>query len=97
MKKCLVVSALLLAGCSMNHSIVPANGDRMPVVTVSAYTKAGCLERLRTESVTRGWNIREIEDSLDVGGLAAEIILFPVVKGISCSAYILAGDIPKDF
>lgn len=52
---------------------------------------------MRTEAAERKWKIKEMERPFVVGGLAAELILFPFVKVMSCSAYIMAGDIPADF
>jgi hypothetical protein len=97
MKKSLVALMLLLTGCSMNHNIKVSNEERPAVVTMSAYTPSGCLDNLRTEAAEREWKIKAIERSFDFGGLAAELILFPFVKGMSCSAYILAGDVPAKF
>jgi hypothetical protein len=97
MKWCILLLVGILAGCSANHRLVPASGDRLPVVTVSAFTKAGCLENLRTEALARKWEIREIESSVDAGGLVAEILFFPLVKGMSCSAYVVKGELPDEF
>ena len=97
MKACLVLLAALLTGCSMNHGIMPASNDRQPIVTMSAYTKTGCWEKIRWEAINRKWEIKEIDESTDVGGVVAEVLLFPFVKGISCSAYIAKGEIPQEF
>ncbi|GFO61193.1 hypothetical protein GMST_35180 [Geomonas silvestris] len=96
MKK-LALLVILLSGCSANHSIVPAAADRPAIVTVSAYTHQGCLEKLRLEAAKRNWEIKEIPYKADAAGITGEILLFPFFKGVSCSAYILTGTIPKEF
>lgn len=96
MKKVTLV-VIFLAGCSVNHSVVPATADRPPIVTMSAYTHQGCLEKLRLEAVKRNWEIKEIPYKADAAGITGEVLLFPFVKGVSCSAYILSGTIPKNF
>lgn len=97
MKRTLAVLVLLLCGCSMNHSVVPASSTRPAIVTMSGYTKAGCLENLRTEAAKRGWEIRENDDPVDAGGVVVEVLIFPLAKGVSCSAQIIKGEVPADF
>ncbi len=75
----------LMAGCGQQYYIPPLE-NLSGELTVSAYTRDGCLEALQAEARARGVELRETR-VYDAGN--AGIIFWPLVKKSSCAGPVV--------
>lgn len=81
-----LASSLSFFGCGPKH-YTPAVGPNQPAeITVSAYTKQGCLDCLQEEARNRNVEVtlKGIQENL-----VGEILVWPFYKGFKCTGTVV--------
>lgn len=82
-----MASGVLVAGCGSTTTYLPAAENRPPLIVTNAYTRGGCVEKLKKEAQERNVTIEVTKVTTDLG---VGPFLFPFVRDYECHGEVQA-------
>ena len=83
---------LLVAGCGSTTSYLPGAETRPPLIVTNAYTRGGCIDKLKEEAQARNVKIEVTKVTTELG---LGSFLFPFYRDYLCHGEVQPPAAPK--
>jgi hypothetical protein len=88
-----ILLIISLSGCGVSR-VVPDEYGQPFIIIESSYTTGGCIRKLKAKASVIGMKIDKIVVDNSNWGTTAKILMWPFIKGTSCTAELVLQEAP---